>query len=82
MTPDIKTRGWDAKHVKAFVKDAISFHKAAWDVVPSLRRAILAERFADIIRHQDRDQIPAAYLDNLWIDMCECAKQYGFDAEA
>lgn len=72
-----KTRGWDAWQVKTFVQDAISQHRAVWDVVPTIRRAIIAQKFTTIVTGQDRGEIPTVYLDNLWADMCVVARTLG-----
>ncbi len=72
-----RERGWDARQVKDFVVDAIKSNQAAWDVVPKLRRAIIAERFAGIVTGLDRDSIPTMYLERLWSDMCKLAETWG-----
>ncbi len=77
--PEKKTRGWDERQVKEFVFQAIKHHKAAWDVVPSLRRAIVAEAFAVIVTGQDRESIPTIYIENLWSDMQDQARKWGME---
>lgn len=73
----MSARGWDARQVKDFVIGAIKSNQAAWDVVPRLRRAIIAERFAGVVTGLDRDSIPTAYLETLWADMCKLAETLG-----
>ncbi len=71
-----KQRGWDERQVKAMVTDAIEANKAAWELVPTLRTAILAQKFVMVVTGLDRESVPTAYLDTLWSDMCAWAEKY------
>jgi hypothetical protein len=68
-----KTHGWQWDSVTRFVKAAIEANKAAWDLVPSMRAAIIALKYAEIVSGQERETIPSIYLTNLWRDMLEAS---------
>lgn len=73
-------RGWDLVQVKTFVNEAINAHREAWTVVPSVRRAIIAERFSDILRGQSVETLSTAKIEQLWQDMFELARKLGAEA--
>jgi len=73
------TRGWDKQTVKSYVRDAIKENRAAWDLVPSLRTAIIAKKYTSIVSNQGVDMISTLKLGNLWLDMLEAANLLGED---
>ena len=73
------TRGWDKQTVKSYVRDAIKENRAAWDLVPSLRTAIIAWEYTSIVSNQGVDMISTQKLSNLWLDMLEAADLLGED---
>jgi hypothetical protein len=79
MTNDI-TRGWDKQAVRGYVRDAIKQNRAAWDLVPSLRVAIIAQRYTSIVSNQAVETIETIKLGNLWTDMLEAADLLGESA--
>lgn len=66
-------RGWDRAQVRSFVRDAIKMNQAAWDLVPTMRTAIIAQKYAFIVSGQVVDTIATAKLTTLWTDMLKCA---------
>jgi hypothetical protein len=73
-------RGWDKAQVRSYVRDAIADHRAAWDLVPSLRQAIIAQKYAVIVSGQAIEMIATEKLTNLWTDMLEAAGLLGEEA--
>lgn len=63
-------REWDEAQVKAFVLEAVTKHRPMFDLVPSLRRAVIAEQFTVIVTSLASDSIPVGALKQLWEDMC------------
>lgn len=76
---DVKdpTRGWSKQTVKSYVRDAIKAHRAAWDLVPSMRVAIISMKYAFVVSNLGTESIATLKLQNLWLDMLEAANLLG-----
>jgi hypothetical protein len=74
---DDPTRGWSKQTVKGYVRDAIKENRAAWDLVPSLRTAIISKKYTSVVSNQGVDMISTLKLQNLWLDMLEAANLLG-----
>jgi hypothetical protein len=70
-------RGWSLRQVRDYVRDAIKADRAAWDLVPSLRVAIIARKYAEVVSGQASETIATAKLSVLWTDMLEAAGLLG-----
>lgn len=77
MPKTASTRGWDRAQVRSFVRDAIAQHRDAWHLVPSLRTAIIAQKYAAIVSGQATETIATEKLSALWTDMLEAADLLG-----
>ncbi len=72
--PDVGVlRGWSVRWVQARVRDAIRRNRAAWNLVPSLRDAIIAREYASIAAGLDKDLVSSLHLATLWTDFLEAA---------
>jgi hypothetical protein len=71
-------RSWDRQQVRSFVASVIRGNRAAWDLVPSLRTAIVAQAYASVVSGQAGETFATAKkLANLWTDMLEAAGLLG-----
>lgn len=79
MTPDMVTgynadkRARQVAKAHGWVKEAIKANKAAWDLVPSLRTAMIAQKYAEVVSGQAMETVRSEWLTTLWQDMLELA---------
>ncbi len=64
---------WTKQCAKTYALNAMKAHRGAFDLVPSLRVAIIAQAFVVVVLGQDKAEQRTADLEALWLNMLEAA---------